>query len=186
MFRKIGYYLVEEGGSPKEQMPIITATDCICNLHPKQELLECSKELQELRLKNRLTTDRRFQTPEEARKLYNTYLKNNKKIHLISISIKERYLPILKEEMEEEFTLVNDHEIGSLIGYDLLGWDIVGFHSYLCNGLEEAINRTYHIQYNKSGLIENKYEEVKEFAKLIQGQGEPVEWFPFKVEQYQL
>lgn len=59
--------------------------------------------------------------------------------------------------------------------------DISGFHSYLCNGLEKTIEADYLLKVDYQGLIQNPYEEVVDFAKRIEGMGEPVEWIPVAV-----
>lgn len=210
MFVNIGYYLIEKTLNPKKNIPLLTASDCVCNIYPQSDIyldntkmlidseylrclgltvdetLQFMKEIQKLRAENKIAVDRRFSCIDDARRVYNKYLKRVENIQLISISVEEKELPILREEMEEEFFFVKDKEKGEEIGYDILGWDLTGFHSYFCNELDEIINAKYIIEYNEFGLIKNSFENVKTFVRLIEGQGEQVEWLPFKVEGYHL
>ncbi len=60
-------------------------------------------------------------------------------------------------------------------GCDILGWDIGGFHSFLCNSLQAELPEA---MFNELGLLKNEFGEVADFARRIQGKGEPVEWIP--------
>ena len=53
-----------------------------------------------------------------------------------------------------------------------------GFHSFLCNSLHNDLPTA---KFNHIGLLENDFEEVVQFACLIEGTGEPVEWIPCRV-----
>jgi hypothetical protein len=69
-----------------------------------------------------------------------------------------------------------------LFGYEILGWDNGGFHSYLCNGFEKNISREYELAINEFGVIQNSYTMVKEFAKYLADKGgEPLIWLPFSI-----
>ena len=70
-----------------------------------------------------------------------------------------------------------------LAGYDILGWDIGGFHSFLCNALHEELPEAV---FNALGLLENKFDDVADFARRIQGKGEPVLWIPCRVGEVQI
>ena len=62
--------------------------------------------------------------------------------------------------------------------YDILGWDISGFHSYLCNSLQNELKT---VRFNTYGLMDNTFDEVESFSSQIEGKGEPVEWIPVRV-----
>lgn len=62
--------------------------------------------------------------------------------------------------------------------YDILGWDISGFHTFLCNSLHKELKMP---RFNKHCLLENEFKSVQDFAKQIQGKGEPVEWVPCRI-----
>ena len=74
---------------------------------------------------------------------------------------------------------------GQFIGYDIIGLEWGGFiHSYLCNGLQKDIAEKFPLTVNDYSLIQNPYEQVKEFADYIQGKGEPVYWIPVAMYEH--
>ena len=64
------------------------------------------------------------------------------------------------------------------LGNDILGWDISGFHSFLCNSLQKELPD---IKFNHIGLPDHDFTEVTRFASQIKGKGEPVEWIPCRI-----
>ena len=64
------------------------------------------------------------------------------------------------------------------LGNDILGWDISGFHSFLCNSLQEELSD---VKFNHMGLLDHDFPEVARFARQIKGMGEPVEWIPCRI-----
>ena len=64
------------------------------------------------------------------------------------------------------------------LGNDILGWDISGFHSFLCNSLQKELPD---IKFNHMGLLDHDFQEVAHFAGQIKGKGEPVEWIPCRI-----
>lgn len=137
-------------------------------------------------LGKKLGVDGRFLRLSDARHFYNSYFSGENCI-LVSVSAKDKYFEILKEEMENS----NDADLptmdcGSeddLLGYDILGWDIGGFHSFLCNGLQEMLPMAF---FNEYGLLGNTFQEVAAFSDEIQGYGEPVRWIPCRIGRCQL
>lgn len=69
---------------------------------------------------------------------------------------------------------------GEFIGCDIIGWDISGFHSFLCNSLHEKFDD---ISFNKYGLLDESFEKVEQMAEKIQGMGEPVNWIPVMIHK---
>ncbi len=65
-----------------------------------------------------------------------------------------------------------------LLGFDILGWDICSFHSFLCNRLHEMLPG---VKFNHYGLLEHTFEETVAFSNKIQGYGEPVLWVPCRI-----
>lgn len=78
------------------------------------------------------------------------------------------------------------------IGYDILGCESLGkgyfsFDSYIINSLNEALEQQTDnslIIDTQTGLIQNTYEEIKQYCSFIQGQGEPVIWTPYEVYEF--
>lgn len=59
-----------------------------------------------------------------------------------------------------------------------MGWDNNFFHTFLCNSIQTRLSDA---KFNEHGLLSNSYEEVEEFAKKIEGMGEPAIWLPYKL-----
>ena len=131
---------------------------------------------------NRLAIDGRFLALEDAKKICANYYDANK-CAVVSVSTTEEYYKKMTDELSEHSNGINDFFSGvldenELLGYDILGWDIDGFHTFLCNSLHEEIEM---LRFNKYCLLENDFEIVQDFAKQIQGKGEPVEWIPCRI-----
>lgn len=208
---QVGYYIVEAVPKPHyisytcEQ--ILSISECISEVHPSlegcfwankqkeqkkyQSLLKLSddeficlkQKVGDLFNNHMLDCDSCFKNISDALEVYQKYLKNVKSARMVGISIEEAYLDLYIDELDDSnITSRQRSEVfGSLLGYEILGWDYGSFHSYLCNGLEEDIERRCDIQINHMGLIQNCYEEVEQFVKIIEGKGEPVVWLPFAI-----
>lgn len=185
---------------------MISASSCFSRIHPdltycyfinnsKEERMEyhkkwniteekavmLQKDIHSLFEKS-LAIDGRFLNLEDAKRIREKYFDDNK-CAIISVSMTEENYKLLTEELSENSSGINDFFSGAedqnmLLGYDILGWDISGFHTFLCNGLHKELEL---IQFNKYCLIENDFETVQNFAMQIQGKGEPVEWIPCKI-----
>lgn len=149
----------------------------------KQEKL--TKEIGNL-LGKRLEVDGRFTHFLDARRFYEEYFSKGNCI-IVSLSTTERYFDILKGELTGgNCAIISDgtdcaEEDGpedKLLGFDILGWDIGNFHSFLCNDLQKMLPTA---RFNRYGLLENTFDETSAFADHIQGQGEPVLWIPCRI-----
>jgi len=190
---------------------VVTITECICNVHPLLRgtfWLNCEKQQSEYKeslglsaeefasLKEatvylydnrRLDVDARFRELEDAVLIYNKYLYNLPRLKVVSIALDKTYRDIFFTEAEGRLNapvLNRPKADGHFIGYDILGWDYSYFHSYLCNSLHEDISEKYPLEINEYGLIQNSYSQVEEFARYIDGLGEPVIWLPFAVYEH--
>ncbi len=129
-----------------------------------------------------LAIDGRFANIEDAKRIREKYFDTDKCV-IVSVSTTEEYYKILTEELSENSSGINDFFSGvadenQLLGYDILGWDISGFHTFLCNSLHEEVEMP---KFNQYCLLENDFEVVKDFAKQIKEKGEPVEWIPCRI-----
>ena len=129
-----------------------------------------------------LAIDGRFLNLVDAKRIREKYFDDNKCV-IISVSTTEENYILLTEILSENSCGLNDFFSGAedqsmMLGYDILGWDISGFHTFLCNGLHKELEL---IKFNKYCLIENDFETVQNFAMQIQGKGEPVVWIPCKI-----
>ncbi len=185
---------------------IITVSNCFLGTHPdltycyfqndrKRERLDYNKKWHITEEKavilqndihsmfeNCLAIDGRFLNVEDAAKMREKYFDENQCV-IVSVSTTDEYYKVLTKELRENSSGSNHFFSGiddknALLGYDILGWDISGFHTFLCNNLHKELER---IRFNQYCLIENDFEIVKEFAGQIQGKGEPVEWIPCRI-----
>ena len=86
-----------------------------------------------------------------------------------------------KELLCDDFAMNNECAYENLyehLGCDIIGWDISGFHSFLCNSLQENYPNLW---FSKYGLINEDYSVAEDIAMEIQGKGEPVEWIPVEI-----
>lgn len=209
----VGYYIVEPVTKPEViSLPckqIISASDCISIHHPnldeffwvgKEEkareyqkkfrlsddtLFQLKTDISALLDDGKIETDGLFQTRKDAEEIYQKYFSINDDMRIIGILVQAPYVNVLREEMGESVWSYEQESVpGKPIGFDIIGWDISGWHSYLCNGLQKIIHEKYLLKVNDQGLIQNSYEEVIDFAKQIEGMGEPVEWIPVAVHDY--
>lgn len=158
--------------------------DYAAKLSWKEEQLEAIRlEITDL-FESGLAIDGRFRNMSDAQHFYQTYFAEANCV-LVSVSTTEEFYSVLTSELNEGS--VNDkvdfmtgkEDDGELLGYDILGWDISGFHSFLCNGLQKELPSA---RFNEFTLLENEFSEVVEFARRIQGKGEPVQWIPCRIE----
>ena len=110
-------------------------------------------------------------------------------LQLFSIALNKQHTELFSKELEFKDYKPIFEEVkidGDFIGYDILGWDWASFHTYLCNGLEEDLQKEFKLNMNHWGLLDNPFEEVAKFAKSLEGKGEPVLWLPFAVFQHKV
>ena len=150
----------------------------------KQEFIDFSEETLRLFGEDRLDTDSRFLFKQDAEDIYRRYFYNRRGVvpgyRLIGIALEEALLPSLEDRIIQKKEVSRTEE-RRFLGFDLLGWDISGFHTYLCNSLQEELMKRFELKPGRFGLLENSKEEVEAFADAIQNRGEPVEWMPFAV-----
>lgn len=75
---------------------------------------------------------------------------------------------------------------GELVGFDVLGWDMGGFHSYICNGLQDDFRDQLGATPNARGLYDTMSEAAAcaQFAGLDSTGAEPGLWLPWEVRVY--
>lgn len=191
---------------------ILTPSHCICNLHPllaasfwdhhkneqikyqqtlrlsDEKFADMKKTVSILFNERKLDNDSRFIALSDMLSFYKNYLLRVPTLKLISIALEDIYRDCFFNEIRDTsniFCPLNEQQFGgNLLGYDILGWDYGGFHTYLCNSLETKISAKFPLLVNKFGLIQNSYLEVKQFSEYIADMGEPVLWLPFAVWEY--
>lgn len=210
MYRILGYYICEKLIAPDflgiKSDEMISVSGCFSEIHPNldycyfdnnrrkerieyQEKWDINEDKAVILQRNiqsmfqkRLAIDGRFLSLDDARKICADFFDADKCI-IVSVSTTEEYYKQLTEELSEHSNAINDFftdalDENELLGYDILGWDISGFHTFLCNSLHKELEL---VKFNKYCLIENDFETVQDFAKQIQGKGEPVDWVPCRI-----
>jgi len=70
-----------------------------------------------------------------------------------------------------------------LLGFEVLGFELGGFHSFICNSLENDFSKVLKIQFNANGLIGDfkKAEQAATYAKNPKVGAEPALWQPWAI-----
>lgn len=207
-FITLGYYICSIMDTPEYLHNIskkfISVSECLCDHQPQLEFCAgvkpygnntdyqekyhltlnryqmMSAQIEILFDKKLFQSDGRFLRKEDAVSFYKTYF-NLPEIALISLEIDKA----LSTKLSTTFTYMqNENKYDTLsisqemLGYDIIGWDIGGFHSFLCNSLHKEF---YDIKFTSLGLLDMDYWKVELMAQMIQGKGEPVDWIPCKI-----
>lgn len=168
-FRTIGYYICEVVDTPEWLHGIgrhlLSVSGCFGEQHPKWECFmggwgkgegqEYQKRLRmndkqyseflevasHLFSRRRMDIDCRFRQLSDAQDFYKKFCRAIP-CRVVSISTVPEYFQILEQELEgnNSYGLMNgEMDSGAWIGNDILGWDISGFHSFLCNSLQNDL-----------------------------------------------
>lgn len=200
-----GYYICSVRECPEYLEGLadkfISISDCLCEHEPKvykcegwrqyrkdkaeyigsrfggdtEAYRKMSETANDLFNKDLLCMDGRILRREDALHFYREYF-DHPWFMLVSVSTEEKYLAALHNfPYEKNMTDEGDE----LMGYDIIGWDNSGFHSFLCNSLHEDFPDARFTGY---GLLDEGYEQVARMAQKIQGEGEPVDWMPVRID----
>lgn len=211
-FKVIGYYICGVTATPEYLhsvgKQILSVSGCIGEQHPKSECFRggwCKGEIQEyqnfLKMNDvqykefsdaanylfdlkRIDVDSRFLQASDAQNFIKAFC-SGIDCRIVSVSTTQKYFEILAKELKDSscYGLMSGNVDNSLwIGSDILGWDIAGFHSFLCNSLQEGLPG---VKFNDMGLLSNEFYDVISYAEQIKGLGEPVEWIPFRLGIYE-
>jgi len=140
-----------------------------------------------------LELDSRFVKLSDAVLFCKKYMYNLTDLKIVSIAIDDNFKDVLISafndvswnlNIQTPMILTDLESGGKLLGYDILGWDVSSFHSYLCNSLNNDISLAYPLEVDDFGIIQNQYDEVIKFAEYIKDKGEPVDWLPFAMYDY--
>lgn len=211
-FKIIGYYICEVIDTPEWLRDIgkhvLSVSGCIGEQHPKlgcfmsgwregekkkyqnflrmndEQYKEFSDASNQLFQRRRMDIDCRFLQLSDAQDFCKKFC-SQITCHVVSISTTPKYFDMLAKELKDSHShgLMNGNADHSLwIGSDILGWDIAGFHSFLCNSLQVDLSG---VKFNDMGLLENDFQDVIRYAEQIKGFGEPVEWLPCRLGMYE-
>lgn len=157
-----------------------------------EEYIKMSECVSELFRKGMLEVNDRFNSLDTALEFCRTYLNKCENIHIIGLFTTDKYIKVLLEQFEnpQYFKQIVPDTGRTDIKKRFMGCEIIGYdmgldnpHSYLCNSLDKELIG-HGLLTDKWGLIQNDFEQAQEFAELIQGKGEPVDWIPVKLYEY--
>jgi hypothetical protein len=74
------------------------------------------------------------------------------------------------------------------LGFEPLGYDYGGFHSFICNSLEKDYSKDLHLPINEHGRFSElaACERAVEYTRLDSTGAEPALWQPWLVVEYPL
>lgn len=207
-YKVIGYYICELCDTPEWlqgiSRQILSVSGCIGEQHPRwecfvggwdkkaiqeyQEKLKLNKEqyikfsetAKRLFDAESLDVDSRFLRLSDARDFYERFCRAVS-CRVVSVSTTREYYEILADERKSGNShdrMNGEDDQNPCLGNDILGWDISGFHSFLCNSLQKELPD---IKFNPMGLLDHDFTEMAGFANQIKGKGEPVEWIPCRI-----
>lgn len=142
----------------------------------EEQYIKMSEEITKLLEEDLFYTDGRFLYKEDAMHFYEEYF-SSADCKLVEVRLNNQYFELICDDFDINRNYLTDGE-GEKIGCDIIGWDISGFHSFLCNSLHEDFD---HIKFNNYGLMDEEYDVVEEISNKIQGKGEPVHWIPVEI-----
>jgi hypothetical protein len=137
-----------------------------------------------------------FSEIKEARKYYQNWLVDIPNIKLVAIAVNGEHRNIFLNEEKQEGENAGSYGIWQilkkkqpiditqgLLGYEVLGFEMGGFHSFICNSLENEFSEKLGISLNNHGLIQ-KYSEASKAADYTQMPSvgsEPALWQPWAI-----
>lgn len=137
-----------------------------------------------------------FNTLETAMEFCNKFLGSVTNLKIVGIALPHRYIDDFLEEQDDyehgvysnikKSLIVNPN--GKVLGYEILGYEYGGFHSYMCNGLEDDYLEKFDFKLNENGFISDLEEAdiISEYTnEEIEGT-EPVLWLPWSIIEYSL
>jgi hypothetical protein len=173
----------------------------------KQELKINSKELKQIQEwvtdkfnKKEFGWPNVFMNLKTAREFYNKFLSRIAGIKLIGIYLGENDLNSFLDKntvsegigqagiYENLATKKYENKQGSFLGYEVLGFDVANFHSFVCNYLGHDYTRMFGISFNENGLI-NDYEisqKALEYTISDECGAEPADWRVWKLKEFLL
>src|SRR5688572_19548165 len=113
-----------------------------------------------------------FYSLDTARQFVQSFLRHENDLALLGIGLKpeDAALLLLEEKPQDNHGTPGIYEAlgqglrlesgGEALGFEVLGYEWGGFHSWLCNGLEVDSYREFNIRPNRYGFISNPEEAV--------------------------
>ncbi|MEL7656573.1 MAG: hypothetical protein AAGU75_11770 [Bacillota bacterium] len=134
-----------------------------------------------------------------ARECCRRYLKDTDDIYILGIGLSKKDASVFLDREKPckgigstlAYDVLQRNELidtTGFLGFDVLGYDIGSFHSYICNGLEDDFFEIFGIRPNQYGLYES-YEGSKQAAEYLLDEkigAEPALWQSWAVCKFQI
>ncbi len=138
-----------------------------------------------------------FASVGAARDFYARWLTGLADLRLLGISLRALDLPDYLADNGLEgssggvLTLLKESrepESAPSCGFEVLGTEMGGFHSYLCHGMEAELMDVLEVAFNEYGLIADWScaAKVSEWINRDEFGAEPVPWYPWRIAAYAL
>jgi len=141
-----------------------------------------------------------FHSLETARNFHRKFLHSDNDVVLVGVGLQPECAALLLREekpaanhgtpgiyqaLGQGLSLESD---GEVLGFEVLGYEWGGFHSWLCNGLEVESYRELNIRPNRYGFIDSLEEAIKaaEYASREEVGAEPALWQPWLIVKYSM
>jgi hypothetical protein len=192
---------------------IVSASRCICDVFPDPNVIWSDSKERKVEYMNQLGLDSQtysemeqwisrefeqsfdfpdvFNNYEKAAEFLNKYLYNLKDLTIVGLALPEILRSVFIEDQTNlKYGICKNIDksksvslSNSSLGFEILGFESGGFHSYICNGLENDYYNKYNLKLNENGFI-GTLEEAQKLADytnhMIEGT-EPVLWLPWAV-----
>lgn len=192
---------------------VLSASSCICDFYPdisviwnksrkkKKEYMKaigldsCTYDKMEYWLneefENNFDYPDVFNSYESAIEFCQKFLYNQSDLRIIGVALPKIHRDsFLGEQDDLRYGICKNlnkalsvDSRSTILGYEILGFEAGGFHSYICNGLEDEYCSKYNFILNENGFIPT-LEEAKTLSdytnEQIEGK-EPVLWLPWVI-----
>lgn len=132
-----------------------------------------------------------FNNYESAIEFCRKFLYNQSDLRVIGVALPAIYRDSFIKEQNDlrngicnnlmKYLSIDSHS--TILGYEILGFEQGGFHSYICNGLQNEYYKKYKLTLNENGFI-SSLEEAQTLADYTNEQieaKEPVLWLPWAI-----
>ncbi|MBA4688004.1 MAG: hypothetical protein H2184_12680 [Candidatus Galacturonibacter soehngenii] len=192
---------------------LLSASSCICDFYPDSSVVfnKSRKKKKEYRKEigvdfsdyNKMEdwlnkeSENRFEYPNffsslnSANEFCQKFLYNQSDLRIIGVALPKICRDAFLEEQDDLGYGIckNIHNAmtidlhSKILGYEILGYEHGGFHSYICNGLENQYKNKFDYSLNENGFIET-LKEAQMLANYTNEEvkdAEPVKWFPWAI-----
>lgn len=192
---------------------VLSASSCICDFYPDISIIWNKSRTKKKDYMKAIEIDRStydkmedwlneesennfdssnvFNSYESAIEFCHKFLYNQSDLKIIGVALPKIHRDsFLKEQDDLRYGICKNLDKGlsvglhnEILGYEILGFEFGGFHSYICNGLEDKYHSKYNFVLNENGFIPT-LEEAQTLSdytnKEIEGT-EPVLWLPWVI-----